>query len=170
MAVTLVLGGARSGKSKHAEALAEQTGLMVTYIATAPSFKDDAEWQKRIAQHQLQRPATWATIEEELGLVKVLDKANQPVCILIDCLSLWMSNLMFAEKDVAHEVEQLCLMLADYQGDVILVSSEVGMGLVPEQALGRRFRDELGILNQKVASVADVVLFVAAGLALRLKG
>ena len=168
--VTLLLGGARSGKSRLAETLAKESGKAVCYLATAPRYEEDAEWQSRIVKHQQQRPQHWQVIEEPLDLVGALDgEQHQTELILVDCLTLWLSNLMFAEKDVTAEVDNLCKMLAAYAGDVVLVSNEVGMGLAAESSLGRQFCDEQGRLNQAVAEAADHVLFVAAGLPLTLK-
>lgn len=167
----LILGGARSGKSKRAEALAEASGKAVIYIATAPHFPDDKEWKQRIQQHQRQRPAAWVLEEEQLDLVSLLQGGEyQDKLLLIDCLTLWLSNIMFAEYDVAQEVNSFCQALSSYTGDVVMVSNEVGLGLVPETALGRAFRDEQGRLNQAVAEVVDGAEFVTAGLAIKLKG
>ncbi|MDQ6977417.1 MAG: bifunctional adenosylcobinamide kinase/adenosylcobinamide-phosphate guanylyltransferase [Ghiorsea sp.] len=168
---TLILGGARSGKSKRAEALAQASGKTVVYVATSPCFPDDKEWQQRINQHQTQRPTDWVLLEEELSLINLLHDAKyEGKLLLIDCLTLWLSNLMFAKYDVTQEVTDLCQLLASYTGDVILVSNEVGLGLVPETSLGRDFRDQQGRLNQQVAAVVDCVEFIAAGLPIKLKG
>ena len=167
---TLILGGARSGKSQHAEALAQARGKAVVYVATAPRFPEDKEWQQRISTHEKQRPEHWELLEEELSLISILHSAkHEDKLVLVDCLTLWLSNVMFAKKDVADETEQLCEALADYSGDIVLVSNEVGMGLVAETKLGRSFCDAQGRLNQAVAKVADQVFFVAAGLPLQLK-
>lgn len=167
---TLVLGGASSGKSQHAEALAQASGKGVVYIATAPRFPDDKEWQQRIGQHKKQRPISWELLEEELSLMSILHSAKHAdKFVLVDCLTLWLSNVMFAKKDIALETHQLCKALADYSGDIVLVSNEVGMGLVAETKLGRSFCDAQGRLNQAIAKVADEVFFVAAGLPLQLK-
>jgi adenosylcobinamide kinase / adenosylcobinamide-phosphate guanylyltransferase len=164
--VTLVLGGARSGKSRFAEELAERSGPLRTYIATAEAF--DGEMQSRIDQHKTRRGEGWQTIEAPLALTDELAACGSPV-VLIDCLTLWISNLMFRDRDVASEIDLLCAALVRVSGHVILVSNEVGMGIVPENALSRRFRDMQGLANQKVAAVADAVHFVAAGLPLTLK-
>ena len=170
MAITLILGGARSGKSARAEALAKASGLAVCYVATAPHLGDDAEWQARIKQHQKQRPADWQVIEEPLDLKHIfLSGRYASSLVLVDCLTLWLSNLLYADKDAQTEVNRLCAALKAYQGDVVLVSNEVGLGLVPESALGRSFRDAQGRLNQSMASVADHVEFIAAGLPMVLK-
>lgn len=171
MSVTLILGGARSGKSKRAELLAELSGLAVTYIATAPRITGDDEWAARIAQHKSRRPDTWETVEEELALCDVIKAADgKGKLVFVDCLTLWLSNLLYAERDVQQEVESFCETLASCQGEIILVSNEVGLGLVPDNEVGRTFRDAQGRLNQQVAAIAHHVEFMAAGLPLVLKG
>ena len=165
MTVTLVLGGARSGKSRYAEGLAQGERH---YIATAQSF--DAEMTLRIAQHQQQRGPGWITHEEVFDLATRLEALNKRGnFILVDCLTLWLSNLMLADRDVATAVQGLLSTLENNVADVVFVSNEVGMGLVPETPLGRAFRDQQGKFNQQIASVADRVVFVAAGLPLALK-
>jgi adenosylcobinamide kinase / adenosylcobinamide-phosphate guanylyltransferase len=164
--VTLALGGARSGKSRFAEELAERSGPLRTYIATAEAF--DGEMQSRIDKHRARRGEGWQTIEAPLALSETLAACGSPV-VLVDCLTLWISNLMFRDRDVASEINLLCAALERASGHVILVSNEVGMGIVPENALSRGFRDMQGLANQKVAAVADAVYFVAAGLPLTLK-
>jgi len=167
---TLILGGARSGKSQHAERLAQASGKTVVYVATAPRFPDDKAWQQRIHQHQQQRPQSWRLVEEQHDLVGMLQGgAYQQDVLLIDCLTLWLSNLLYANHDIVGETQRFCEALQDYTGDVVMVSNEVGMGLVPDTALGRDFRDAQGRLNQAVAEVANRVLFIAAGLPLTLK-
>ncbi|SEQ12087.1 adenosylcobinamide kinase /adenosylcobinamide-phosphate guanylyltransferase [Faunimonas pinastri] len=164
----LVLGGARSGKSRFAERLVEKSGLSRVYLATATAGDD--EMAERIAHHRARR-AGWRTIEEPLALEDTLSReAGEGRAILVDCLTLWLSNLMFAEADVVARTESLCVTLGTVPGLVVLVSNEVGMGLVPDNALGRRFRDAQGRLNQAVAAAATDVAFVAAGLPLTLKG
>jgi adenosylcobinamide kinase / adenosylcobinamide-phosphate guanylyltransferase len=166
MTVTLILGGARSGKSRHAESLAQGERH---YIATAKAFDD--EMRSRIDQHQKQRGDGWTTHEEQFGLPRKLaeiDGAGR--FILVDCLTLWLSNLMLAERDWKGPATALCGMLQRMTADVVLVSNEVGLGIVPDTPLGRAFRDAQGTLNQQVAKVADRVVFVAAGLPMVLKG
>ena len=167
--VTLVLGGARSGKSRHAEALACASGLERGYIATATPF--DAEMAARIACHRADRAsAGWVTIEEERALADVIAReARSDRVLLVDCLTLWLNNLFFANDDIEAAQASLIAALEAAKGPVILVSNEVGLGLVPETTLGRNFRDAQGRLNQAVAAVATNVVFVAAGLPLRLK-
>ena len=167
MTATFILGGARSGKSARAQALAEAAGETRLYIATAEAL--DAEMEARIARHKADRGAGWRTAEAPLDLVAAMDAADAPV-VLVDCLTLWLSNLMHHQRDVEAETHALCACLGRFDGEVILVSNEVGFGLVPETPLGRAFRDAQGRLNQRVAAVCDVVEFVAAGLPLRLKG
>jgi adenosylcobinamide kinase/adenosylcobinamide-phosphate guanylyltransferase len=169
LATTLVLGGARSGKSRHAESLVEASGLEMLYVATAAAA--DEEMAERIALHRARRDARWRTLEEPLQLAELLVRESAPDrAILVDCLTLWLSNLMFAERDLVRETENLCTAIASLPGPVVFVSNEVGMGLVPETPLGRRFRDAQGRLNQAVAAAVPEVVFVAAGLPLILKG
>jgi len=171
MSITLILGGARGGKSLRAEALAEASGLPVTYIATAPKIEGDQEWEERIEQHRDRRNGGWETVEEEINLCSAIDKATEEGrLVFVDCLTLWLSNLLYADRDVEQQMTLLCDRLSSCSGEVILVSNEVGMGLVPENKLGRKFRDAQGRMNQRVAAVADRVEFVAAGLPLCLKG
>jgi adenosylcobinamide kinase / adenosylcobinamide-phosphate guanylyltransferase len=171
--VTLVLGGARSGKSHHAEALVEAAADGGTYCATydASGTADDAEMMARIAMHQARRGTFWRTIEEPRALAPaILREAMPDRPLLIDCLTLWLANLLLADRRVEDETEMLCAALRRAAGPVVLVANEVGLGLVPETPLGRRFRDDAGRLNQEVAAFADRVVFVAAGLPLVLKG
>jgi adenosylcobinamide kinase/adenosylcobinamide-phosphate guanylyltransferase len=167
-AVTLVLGGARSGKSRYAEALIEAAAPRGTYCATAEP--GDAEMTARIATHRARRGDFWRTVEAPLELPSVIVSeaaADRP--LLIDCLTLWLSNLLLADKCVGAETRALCAAMRQAAGSVVLVANEVGLGLVPETLLGRRFRDEAGRLNQEVASLADRVVFIVAGLPLVLK-
>jgi adenosylcobinamide kinase / adenosylcobinamide-phosphate guanylyltransferase len=166
--VTLVLGGARSGKSRYAERLVEAAAPAGTYCATAEA--GDTEMAARIAAHRARRGAFWRTVEAPLALAPVI--AGEPTPerpLLIDCLTLWLSNLLLAGRPVEEETAALCRALQLAAGPVVLVANEVGMGLVPETSLGRRFRDAAGRLNQQVAAIADRVVFVAAGLPLVLK-
>jgi len=166
MTVTLVLGGTRSGKSRHAESLCQGERH---YVATAQAF--DEEMHQRIAQHQADRGGGWATHEVIMDLPEKLveiDKLGR--VILVDCLTLWLSNLILAQADWRMMGEQLAARLTTMKADVVLVSNEVGMGIVPENKLARSFRDAQGFLNQRVAQAADRVVFVVAGLPLVLKG
>lgn len=164
----LVLGGARSGKSRFAERLVEETGLEKLYIATGAAL--DAEMGERIALHRDRRGDSWRTIEEQLDLAGVLTAESRPdKVILVDCLTLWLSNLFFADKDIAAESSRLCDVLPGLAGPVVFVSNEIGMGIVPENRLSRSFRDAQGRLNQDMAEFCTSVVFVAAGLPLLLK-
>lgn len=164
----LVLGGARSGKSRHAQALAEATGLRRTYLATAEAR--DEEMAARIAQHQAERGAGWQTLEAPLDMPNALGTVVDSDVVLVDCLTLWLTNVMLGDRDVEKEMEALVAALAAAPQPVILVSNEVGLGLVPETPLGRAFRDAQGRLNQRMAEEVAEVRFVAAGLPLVLKG
>lgn len=166
LSTTLVLGGARSGKSAYAEGLlADKPAL---YLATGQAFDD--EMAERIRLHTARRGPMWSTIEEPLDLAAALDAHLDPTRpVLVDCLTLWISNLMHHGRDVDHETAMLCEVLESARGHVVLVSNEVGMGLVPETQLGRRFRDHQGRVNQHVAQACRRVVFVAAGLPLVLK-
>ncbi|OYU47741.1 MAG: bifunctional adenosylcobinamide kinase/adenosylcobinamide-phosphate guanylyltransferase [Rhizobiales bacterium PAR1] len=166
---TLVLGGARSGKSAFAERLAVESGFERLYLATATPFDD--EMAARIARHRADRvEAGWQTLEEPLEIADIIRReATSTRVILLDCLTLWLNNLMFAGRDVAAEQAALLEALREARGPVILVSNEVGLGLVPETPLGRDFRDAQGRLNQAVAALVPSVVFVAAGLPLTLK-
>ena len=185
MTRTLVLGGARSGKSAHAEQLAQNSGKEVIYIATAQA--GDGEMTTRIAHHRMQRPARWTTVEEPLRLGDaILRQARPDRLLLVDCLTLWLTNLMFSSGQAYPEVGDIALpelfhserahllyALAEIEDtgcDLVLVSNEVGMGIVPYGAISRCFTDEAGRLNQAVAAVCDKAVFVAAGLPLHLKG
>jgi adenosylcobinamide kinase/adenosylcobinamide-phosphate guanylyltransferase len=167
-AVTLVLGGARSGKSRWAERLVEGAAMGGTYCATATA--GDAEMAARIAAHRARRGRFWRTVEERLAIAAVIGaEAALDRPLMIDCLTLWLSNLMLAGRSVGGEAAALVAALRLAAGPVVLVANEVGMGLVPETALGRRFRDAAGRLNQELAAKADRVVFVVAGLPLVLK-
>lgn len=170
--ILLVLGGARSGKSAYAEARAlalRKSPAKAAYLATAEAR--DGEMRARIAVHRARRGGMWTTHEEPLdlpGAVAKLAKAGAPV--LVDCLTLWLSNLIGAGADVAAESDRLCAALSRAKGPVVLVSNEVGLGIVPDNRLAREFRDAAGRLHQAVGAVASHVVFVAAGLPLFLKG
>jgi adenosylcobinamide kinase/adenosylcobinamide-phosphate guanylyltransferase len=183
MSCTLVFGGARSGKSAFAESLSLASGKEVVYVAT--SRAGDAEMAERIAHHRGRRPAGWSTVEEELALARVLHEQCAPHrLVLVDCLTLWLSNLMFCDGRAYPEVgavelperfhaERAALLAALEQGlpgEVVFVSNEVGMGIVPCGAISRTYVDEAGRLNQAIAARAARVVFVAAGLPLVLKG
>jgi adenosylcobinamide kinase / adenosylcobinamide-phosphate guanylyltransferase len=166
--ITLVLGGARSGKSSFAQKLAEEGSGDLIYIATAEPF--DTEMAQRIARHQSDRGPRWQTVECPIDLARViLSAGGGENTILVDCLTLWLSNLMLGEHDIAAAVAVLKASLEASSNNVILVSNDVGQGIVPDNALARRFRDEAGSLNQSIAQVADAVQFLIAGLPQRLK-
>jgi adenosylcobinamide kinase/adenosylcobinamide-phosphate guanylyltransferase len=179
---TLVLGGARSGKSAYAERLAIASGKEVVYLATAQA--GDGEMALRIARHRSERPAHWITVEEPVALAEALQRHATPRrLVLVDCLTLWLTNLMFDRETDYPDVGAIALpprfhaqraallaALASTPGDVVLVSNEVGMGIVPYGAVSRAFTDEAGRLNQAVAALCDRAVFVAAGLPLILKG
>lgn len=165
--VRLVLGGARSGKSRYAEELAKGATGPKTYIATAEAFDD--EMRARIARHRVERADHgWQTIETPLELAAALRGASG--FVLIDCVTVWLGNLMHHQHDIGAAVANLCAALAVSDAEIVLVSNEVGLSIVPENAMARRFRDEQGIANQKLAALADEVVFIAAGLPLKLKG
>lgn len=163
--LTLVLGGARSGKSRYAETLSTRFPSRA-YIATAQAL--DEEMSARIERHRLDRGALWITREAPLDLVAAVDGASEAF-ILIDCMTLWISNLMHAERDVGLEVVALCAALRRRAEPTVIVSNEVGQGIVPDNALARRFRDEQGLANRRLAEIADGVVMVMAGLPLVLK-
>src|ERR1700732_4133952 len=166
--VSLILGGARSGKSRYAELLVANAASSGTYCATAEA--GDAEMAERIAAHRARRGAFWRTVEEPLALAPVIaTETTSERPILIVCLPLWPPTLPLAGKPVDEEALMLCGALRLAAGPVVLVSNEVGMGLVPQTPLGRQFRDVAGRLNQQVAALADRVVFIAAGLPLLLK-
>lgn len=164
--LSLVVGGARSGKSSLAERLVRASGLPRTYIATAEAWDD--EMADRIARHRDDRGADWRTVEAPRDLAGALAGAGGAV--LIDCATLWLTNVMLAGADVGVEVAGLLAALAAHPGPVVVVSNEVGWGIVPENALARAFRDEQGRLNQQIAAAADLVVGVMAGLPMVLKG
>lgn len=168
MALTLVLGGARSGKSLHAETLLAQRPSPWSYIATAQAW--DSEMEERIAQHRARRAAGWQTLDAPHDLAATLKALPPGRPVLVDCLTLWLSNRLLAEADLATECAAVAEALASHDGPVIAVSNEVGLSIVPDNALARRFRDAQGRLNQIVAARADTVVFMVAGLPLFVKG
>lgn len=169
---TLVLGGARSGKSRIAEdmvlAAADAGAEKPVYIAAAHADDNDDEMQARIAAHQARRGGAWETVEAHLDLPVVLAR-HAGRAILADCLTIWLANLMHSGRDYDAAAEALCAVLASARAPVVLVSNEVGQGIVPDNALARRFRDAAGVMNQRVASSCARVVFVTAGLAQVLK-
>lgn len=165
MTTTLILGGARSGKTAYALSLAVAPR---TYVATAQAL--DTEMADRIARHKAERGEDWSLIEAPLALpdaIRGADKAGET--LLIDCLTLWLSNLLYAQQDISEATEDLLSAIKTARAELIFVSNEIGLGLVPMEALSRQFRDAQGTLNQAIASASDRVFFVAAGLPLTLK-
>lgn len=164
----LVLGGARSGKSRYAQARAEALDAELIFIATAQAF--DAEMADRIARHRDDRGAHWATVEAPVELTAAIrTECREDRVLLIDCLTLWTSNLLLGERDIPAATADLVASIHEATGPLILVSNEVGLGIVPDNELARRFRDEAGRVNQQVAAAVDEAMFIAAGLPLRLK-
>jgi adenosylcobinamide kinase / adenosylcobinamide-phosphate guanylyltransferase len=167
--LTLILGGARSGKSRHAESLITASASPPwVYVATAQAL--DAEMTERIAHHRARRGAGWQTIEAPHDLAGAIDNAPLDAALLVDCLTLWLTNRMLAEADVDADTAALEAALARRHAPAVLVSNEVGSGVVPDNALARRFADLQGRLNQRIAGSADRVVLVVAGLPLTLKG
>ncbi|MGE4610331.1 MAG: bifunctional adenosylcobinamide kinase/adenosylcobinamide-phosphate guanylyltransferase [Paracoccaceae bacterium] len=166
--LALILGGASSGKSAFAERLATSACRPRAYIATSQPFDDEME--VKIAKHQRDRGPDWQTMEAPLDLGAALAELSYNSVVLIDCMTLWLSNQMQAEADIEIEVDSLLTTLSKSPNPVVCVSNELGMGLVPNTSLGRRFRDLQGILNKRLAEQADLVVFVTAGLPLVLKG
>lgn len=163
-----VLGGARSGKSHYAQARAEATGSNPVFIATAEAFDD--EMRNRIARHRTDRDARWSTIEAPRDLPAAIDALNsREAVVLVDCLTLWVSNLLLADADIPLAGRHLCNAISRFEGQLILVANEVGLGIVPDNALARAFRDAAGQLNQSVAATAREVVLLTAGLPLTLK-
>jgi adenosylcobinamide kinase/adenosylcobinamide-phosphate guanylyltransferase len=173
--LTLILGGARSGKSAYAEKLAIDSDLAVTYIATAQVYDD--EFKARVQHHKDRRPKNWQLIEAPHFLEHALQaNSHEGIALVVDCLTLWLAQCICPDcappegVDWAREREKFLAILPKLQGNIILVSNEVGMGIVPLGKINRQFQDEQGRLNQAVATIADEVIFVAAGLPLKLKG
>lgn len=174
--VTFVIGGARSGKTRHGLALCKtlqaKRGLAPVYIATAQAY--DGEMEARIAAHRAERGGAWRTVEAPTDLAGAIRRESGPrSCVLVDCLTLWLTNLMLGEAgdgaDLDAAGQELVAALGEATGPVVVISNEVGLGIVPENALARRFRDEAGRLNQTIAAAADRVVLIAAGLPLNLK-
>ena len=166
--LTLVLGGAASGKSRFAESLATASKLPRSYIATAQAFDD--EMREKIAKHQQDRGEGWHTTEAPLNLCQALQSQPPNNVVLIDCLTLWLSNLLMAQKNISENSENLLAAVTEFGGPVICVSNETGLGVIPDTPLGRRFRNAQGQLNQDIAARADLVVLVTAGIPLALKG
>lgn len=168
----LVLGGVKSGKSRRAEQLAKEwvatTHGKVVYVATARAYDD--EFGERIKRHQAQRPKNWETLEVPLEVAELLNRhSGKGCCVLLECLTLWLSNVLCDDLDLRGYIEQLCDSIEHYDGELIIVSNETGMGIIPQNALARRFGDEAGLLHQRLAKRCDDVTLVVAGLPLSLK-
>jgi len=164
----LVLGGARSGKSRYAQRLAEASGRHLVLIATAQAH--DEEMARRIATHAAARDARWTLVEEPLALADTLRReARRDRILVVDCTTLWLSNLLLRGDDLRAATNELAGIIGDLAGPAVFVSNEVGLGIVPENALARAFRDAQGWLNQALAEACDSVILVSAGLAMRLK-
>ena len=167
--IELVLGGARSGKSRYAEQQAIESAKQVIYIATAEA--GDTEMELRIKRHRDDRPQHWQTVEEPIKLAQVIQQySDNNICLLVDCLTLWLTNILFSRQGEVQQVvfeqetEALFEALAGFSGRLILVSNEVGLGIVPMDKMTRRFVDEAGFLHQKIATLSDKVVMVTAGL------
>ena len=165
--LTLVLGGARSGKSRYAETLIEALPAPWAYIATAQAYDD--EMRARIAEHRARRSPDWRTVDAPMALPEALRAVPPGQPVLVDCLTLWLTNLILAERDIAIATGELMAACREAQGPIVLVSNEVGLGIVPDNALARRFRDEAGRLHQRLASQAERVVFMVAGLPMQVK-
>ncbi len=166
--ITLVTGGARSGKSRYGESLITALPPPWVYVATAEA--GDAEMAARIAEHRARRSADWTIIEAPHELAGVFSCIPEGAPVLVDCLTLWLSNQLLADADLEKETDKLAGALARHTGCLVLVTNEVGSGVVPDNALARRFRDAQGRLNQCIAALADRVVLVVAGLPLVVKG
>lgn len=165
---TLILGGAASGKSAFAESLCFQTQKPRVYVATAQAFDD--EMRQKISDHQVLRGQNWTTIEAPLDIATPLGAVGEGDVVLLDCATLWLSNVILAERDVAAECAVFCATLSACRAQVVVVSNEVGHGIVPDNKLARQFRNAQGRLNQMIAKEADLVVQVIAGLPQTLKG
>ena len=168
--IVFVTGGARSGKSTYAEGRAARSGEPVTYLATAVAF--DAEMRDRIGRHRAERPTHWVTVEEPLNVPAAVQHAETPV-LLLDCLSVWVNNLMFhdwTDAQILAATDDLVSAARNHAGTVILVTNEVGLGIVPDNALSRRYRDVLGWVNQRCAQASHEAYLLVSGLPLTLKG
>ncbi len=168
----LILGGARSGKSRYAESCAVESGMEVLYIATAQAHDD--EMQQRILHHQQQRPAHWRLVEEPINLLSVLkSNNNSSTCILVDCLTLWLSNQLCEDEHKIHlqkNIDDLINFLPNLEAHILFVSNEVSMGIIPIGELNRQFIDETGRLHQRLATICESVTFMVAGIPSQIKG
>ncbi|MDO6588728.1 bifunctional adenosylcobinamide kinase/adenosylcobinamide-phosphate guanylyltransferase [Loktanella sp. D2R18] len=166
--LTLVLGGAASGKSAFAESLVQDAGLRQIYVATAQVYDD--EMAQKVVKHRDQRGSNWTTIEEPIAVADALSTATEDAIVLIDCATLWLTNLILGDHDVAQQTRALLDAIDACPAPIVIVSNEVGQGIVPDNALSRQFRNAQGRLNQDIAAKAGLVVAVMAGLPLALKG
>ncbi|MEM6306902.1 MAG: bifunctional adenosylcobinamide kinase/adenosylcobinamide-phosphate guanylyltransferase [Pseudomonadota bacterium] len=164
----LVLGGAASGKSAYAENLCMASGLSRTYIATSQAWDD--EMRAKIVAHQAQRGPDWTTIEEPIDLTGAIAQVPQGHVCLVDCLTLWLTNIMLADHDIPHATDRLCTGIHEHPGPIIIVSNEVGQGITPDNKMAREFVNIQGRTNQRMAQICDGVVFVTAGIPQVLKG
>ena len=164
--VVLVVGGARSGKSAFAEQLVASPGEVV-YVATAEIL--DSEMRQRVDLHRVRRGPSWRTIEEPLAITELLTNFEPALPVLVDCLTIWLSNLLYHQRDARSEIDRLIQCAAKSTRTVVFVTNEVGCGIVPDNQLARAFRDQAGLMNQQMAAIADAVYLVTAGLPLQLK-
>ena len=165
--ISLYLGGARSGKSGHAEQEVIESGLPASYIATARASQSMAS---RIALHQQQRPKTWATLEVPLALAETISQLDsQHGVIIVDCLTLWLTNQLMAKHDLVNKINQLCHTLSELKGQIVLVSTEVGQSLIPDDQMSQEFVHYSGLMHQQIAAIADKVTFVQSGRSISLK-
>jgi adenosylcobinamide kinase/adenosylcobinamide-phosphate guanylyltransferase len=167
MTISFFIGGARSGKSKSAEIHTLKFGLPATYIATCEVL--DEEMAQRVKKHQARRDESWSTLFTPLNLADEIQKIGSNKPILVDCLTLWLSNHLLKKNDLEREIDELANSLKNSNANIVLVSNEVGTGIVPDNALAREFRDNAGFMNQKIASVSDEVYWVVAGIQTQIK-
>ena len=167
MTISFFIGGARSGKSKSAEIHTLKFGLPATYIATCEVL--DEEMAQRVKKHQARRDESWSTLFTPLNLADEIQKIGSNRPILVDCLTLWLSNHLLKKNDLEREIDELANSLKNSNANIVLVSNEVGTGIVPDNALAREFRDNAGFMNQKIASVSDEVYWVVAGIQTQIK-
>lgn len=170
MLSTLILGGARSGKSRHALALGEQSAATGERAFVATAVRSDEEMSARIDKHQADRGAEWRTVEEPVELARVISEhCTADSVVVVDCLTLWLNNLMLHQRDIGAELEALISGIDSANGELVIVSNELGLGLVPDTPLGREYRDWHGAMNQRVAAVCDSVLLMVAGVPMTVK-
>ncbi len=166
--ISLVIGGAASGKSKYAESIVMSSGLPRSYIATAQVY--DTEMKAKVAKHKTQRGLGWQTYETPYAPWNALAEIDAPNAVLLDCVTFWLSNIMMDEQNIDKAKQNLFAGLQAFKGHIVIVTNEVGQGVVPDNALARNFRQEQGELNQELAAIADLVVLITAGLPMALKG